>query len=336
LLAEIRSAVQRPRAPSDLPGPRPRVRDMGTLRRLLTDGPLVALERWANDAGGPVFVHWVGARPHVVVTGPDAVREVVLDETGLFQRNVQHTPVLFGRGVLALAGEPWRRSRGRLDPFFRKGQVDDALPIMRERTDVLLDRWAAHDGPLRPARDLSGLMLSILGRWLFRFPFDQHPELLRGFSRSFVVLTTEIVKRHFSPAPYWLVLPDRKLRQARVRVMAVMEEVVRHRQTLPPGDDLLGQLLEAETRGELSRQDVLDELVTLIVAGHETSATAFYPFLQGQHTCLGKHLALLEMGQFLISFLARFALEDFVGELEPQVRISLHPKGLALKLRPLA
>lgn len=446
MFAEIRSAVTRPRALSDLPGPRPRVRDMGTLRGMLTDGPLVALERWARDAGAPVFVHWVGARPHVVVSGPDAVREVVLDETGLFQRNVEHTPVLFGRGVLALAGPAWQRSRARLDPFFKKGQVDAALPIIRARTGVLLDRWAAHEGPLRPTRDLSGLMLSILGRWLFRFPFDERPELLKGFSRAFVVLTTEVVKRHFSPAPYWHILPDRRLRQARATVMAVMEEVVRHRQTLPPGDDLLGCLLDAEAAGTLGRQDVLDELVTLIVAGHETSATAlawtlallaqhpdiaaacreealplagkelsigdvmrlgpirdamneamriyppvpfavyrttrpgrlagfalpagthvdvlsflthrdpavwpdphvfrparfsgrnppataYYPFLQGPHTCLGKHLALLEMGQFLVEFLARFELEDFVGDLEPQVRISLHPKGLALKLR---
>lgn len=453
LFADIRNARSPLRVRDlrlrSLPGPPARVTQLGTLRTMLSDGPLVALERWAREAGGPVFVHWVGTRPHVVVSGPDAVRAVILDDTGAFVRNSEHTPLLFGRGILALGGSDWRRSRDRLDPFFKKGQVDAALPIIRARSRALLDTWAAADGPIRPTRGLSEMMLSILGRWLFRFPFDEHPELLEGVSKAFVVLTTELVKRHFAPFPYWGVVPDARVQAAHARVMRLMEEVVRHRQRLPPGDDLLGNLLAAEAAGELQRQDVLDELATLIVAGHETSATAlawtlaslarhpdvaaacraeavplagqdlgvaqvmrlgpirhamseamrlypavpfalfrttrptrlagfdlpadtrvdvlsflthrdptiwpdpmafrpgrfagrnppataYYPFLQGPHTCLGKHLALLEMGQFLVEFLARFELEDFVGELEPRMRVSLHPKGLALKLRPCA
>jgi cytochrome P450 len=144
---------------------------------------------------------------------------------------------------------------------------------------MLLTSWAPRAGtPFRPNRDLSALLLTMLGRTAFGYAFDTRPELRAPIHRALVTLTSEVVKRHFAPVPYWRLVPGRAVADAQACLAKVVDDIVVHgerrRAAGVAADDLLELLLRAREDGKLTDADVRDEVLNILIAGHETSATA--------------------------------------------------------------
>ena len=66
--------------------------------------------------------------------------------------------------------------------------------------------------------------------------------------------------------------------------------------------------------------------------GSSCSFPSFFPFLAGDHICLGKRLAEVELAVAVIILLKSFHFDNYVGKLEENFRISLYPKNLELKV----
>lgn len=253
------------------PGPRPRLRSGGNLWQMYRQGLLDAYGQWANDADWHSYVVWAGARPHLVLTDPELVREVVLDHQR-FERNAEPTEALFGNGLLRLDGEPWKVRRAALSAAFRATELARGVPIIREEFETLVDSWKrAPEQIVSPARDVSFVMFRVLGRLLFGVSFDREKHGGRALRRALITLSTGTVLRHVFPVWPVIALTAKQTKAARRTLDALVTEVLDgpHEKTA-----FRIALDEAMNRGDIDRQSAIDELRSFVAAGQDTSATA--------------------------------------------------------------
>ena len=224
---------------------------------------------------------------------PDAVKQLLQTEHRTHDRQtVQYKSLslITGNGLLTSDGELWKRQRRLMQPAFHRAVLDHFV----EHIDVAVDRLVASWSPLPPGAEVDvdeAMMrtaLEAVGRSLFSHDLSgEASELVRAVLRALDV----VVARARSPFPLPMTLPtpgNVALRNSlrtldrTVQVMVSARRLAEQRGAQPQTPDLLGMLLASE--GFDDRQ-LSDEIVTLIVAGHETVATAltwtFY--LLGQH-----------------------------------------------------
>jgi len=183
-----------------------------------------------------------------------------------------HTAVM-GEGLLTADGEHWKRHRRLIAPSFTPGFIERYRRGFVDRTHEAIDRAGGQ-------AELHELMLDLAMRIavesLFglqlgdRFPIVQRA--LRTGQEHFVAHQTS--PKFLLPA--WFPSRSRKRYRAAIAdIDRVVYELIAERPTQPPGDDLLWRLLSArdDDGTAFSEQDVRDEVVTLFVAGHETSAS---------------------------------------------------------------
>lgn len=249
-------------------GPAPRLIDGGHLGPILRTGLLESCLRWAREIDDD-FVIWAGPSPRVIVVRPESARRVLLGGHD-FVRNALPTSNLFSRGLLRLEGAPWRRRRDALAPAFSPDAMRVAIEIIHDETDHLIDRWGTRSGTFRPARDLSFTMLRVLGRFSFGVDFDEERHQGKMLHRALITLSTDAVIRHLLGRAASTMIHGRAVRRALRRLDRTCAEILEVGRDTP----LMTALRSMLHVGELDRRTVLVELRSLLVAGHETSATA--------------------------------------------------------------
>jgi cytochrome P450 len=187
---------------------------------------------------------------------------------------------LVGEGLLTSEGAFWRRQRKLAQPAFQRKEIERYGAVMVEHTEHMLESW--HDGQVQdPHEDLMHLTLSIVARTLF------DAEL--GGDASAVGESAAVVMNYFMSPMRWfgirerLPLPStRRYNRAIRRIDDIIYGIIRQRRESgqDPGD-LLSRLLAAqdEQGGGMTDRQLRDEAVTLLLAGHETTALVlFYTF----------------------------------------------------------
>jgi cytochrome P450 len=212
------------------------------------------------------------------------VKHVLQDQNRRYSKNtVQYNALstITGRGLLTSDGTFWLRQRRLAQPAFARPRLMALDQIIVPATRAMLERWetAAKAGQIL---DIDGemmrLTLEIVGKALFSIDLSRDAARLTG-----AVLTAldHIIYR----ARYMIVPPDfvptpRNLRFKRaLRTLdeAVYALIAERRRMGQPGEDLLGMLLQArdeETGQPMSDLHVRDEVLTMLIAGHETVASA--------------------------------------------------------------
>ncbi|MGW3347710.1 cytochrome P450 [Nonomuraea rubra] len=228
---------------------------------------------------GPIFtVRYAGFPPEVYVTTAELAEQVYrTDQSGDSRAGEARRDFLEhmvgAHSVLTLDGEPWWRHRKALNPPLRAKQVagyhDDIAAIAAEK----IATW-----PLgRPfgLRDrVQEITLEIIIRLIFgitdagrvRRLHALLPELIETGGSMQVAMLPERVRGLAARAPF---LAYGRFLRLRAEVDAILFEEIRRRRAAPGGDDVLGRLLESE----LGDQELRDELITMLIAGHETTAT---------------------------------------------------------------
>jgi cytochrome P450 len=203
-----------------------------------------------------------------VVTDPDAVRRVLVSNHRNYTKGVgiERVRVLLGNGLMASEGDQWRRQRRLLQSAFHRPAVEAFFPIYHQQAAALADRWlqAAHAGqPVNVTEAVSETtLMAVLGA-LFSQDLDR---VVEGDGRSPFQMVSEQRQRDLQFAVRFRALagPIREIIAAR-----------RREQRFPA--DLLSHCLLARDRssGEpMNDKQLIDEILTLIVAGHETTAAS--------------------------------------------------------------
>jgi cytochrome P450 len=222
-----------------------------------------------------------------VVTHPDGVKRVLLENQPNYSkrtRGFDSLRLFLGQGLLTSEGDFWRKQRRIAQPAFHHRNLQAFGAIMQQAGESLADRWearAAKGEPFDVAHDMMQVTLSIVGRCLFSTDPDAHSSAI---GRHLEVMLEHFVRRISAPVVVPLSLPtagNRKIRLAIDELHRIVDEIVAQRR-IAAGDagrptDLLDLLMaaeDAETGARMNDRQLRDEVLTLLLAGHETTAAA--------------------------------------------------------------
>ncbi len=228
---------------------------------------------------GDIVLGRLGPRPILLLNHPDFVEEVLVTQNRRFHKHfaLKRTRRTLGKGLLTSEGDFWRGQRKLVQPAFHRERIAGYARIMTQYAERMTSGWS--DGQTRDIHDdMMGLTLEIVAKCLF--DADIHGQAA-GASEAMTTLMhtfTARVGRIFAP-PHWIPVPlNRRLERAIRRLEEILFAIIAERRK--GGDDrgdLLSMLLQAQDeesgRGMSDRQ-LRDELMTLFMAGHETTAGA--------------------------------------------------------------
>jgi cytochrome P450 len=203
-----------------------------------------------------------------VINHPDDIKRVMLSNHRNYTKGegMDRVKILLGNGIMTSEGEFWRRQRRMMQPAFHRRVIDQFSRLVNEINEKFADRWAAkaaRGAPLNLTDEVSELTLEIV--------------LTSIFGRDLERLETQA-----GANPFEVVAKEtnRDLKFAfRFRSLGklVGELIARRRRESGEHFDLLALLMDArdrETDQAMSDKEMIDEVLTLIVAGHETTAAA--------------------------------------------------------------
>jgi cytochrome P450 len=197
---------------------------------------------------------------------PDLIHQVLVTQARSFVKRRTDLELL-GNGLLTSDGEEWRRQRRRIQPGFRHESIRRYAQLIVEEAELLVQR-------LRPGTvlDLRQEMMQLTLRIVCRALFGQHfAGRSERLARAVRVLQEQVLWPKLFPK--WLPTPDNLLRRHMFREI--------DREVYPiidrggePGSLLSDLIALVDEEGSMSRQQLRDEVVTLFLAGHETTALA--------------------------------------------------------------
>ena len=236
--------------------------------------------------------------PTYLVFHPDGVRHVLQEHHQNYDRNLFLYKALqqfVGQGLASTSGPSWLQHRRLMQPAFHHARVTAFGTLITETTRDVLGRWqtAAEQGqPLDVLEEMIGLAMRIIGQALFSVDLRDETDALR---QAFTILLTGMEEYFYIPfPPLSLPTPRNRGLQARLRtVNAVVQRLIEeHRKPQTAQHDLLSMLLEAQSGQGLSDQQVRDEVLTMLLAGHETTAVTltWALYLLSQHPAVEQRL----------------------------------------------
>ncbi len=261
-------------SPSSPPGPRG-VPIAGSLPRYADDPFQFVTE--VRDTYGDIVAFDLGPNRTYLLATPAAIERVLVTEESSFSKpDFQADAIgdLLGEGLLVSEGETWRKRRDIAGPAFAPDRITNLAPTMAKRSTAMVDRWA--DGNERDIEwEMTRTTLEIIVDAMFGIDLDP------GRARQ-IRLLLEPIGRRFEPDPRRLLVPDwvpTPDQREFDRSIAELERIVdlfvdrRRRRGIDPDDrDLLALLLQAREAGAIDEEGIRDELLTMLLAGHDTTA----------------------------------------------------------------
>jgi cytochrome P450 len=267
--ARTHRGLPRPPGPRGFPG-------LGAVLDFQRD-PLAAFSRYAREYGDVVYLDLAGT-PTYVFAHPDDVQSVLIGEHAhMMKDELTHELSRFmGRGLVTSEGAFWRRQRKTAAPSFQRHHIGKFADTMVDATCARLDGF--HDGVRDVHTDMMIVTLDIVLRTMFGAETLPDTEAVGemvetmtvGFGETYLTWR-RLVPRALRPTAH------ARLDEARARLDDIIYPMIeRKRATADEGDDLLSRLLAArDDRGHrMTDEQVRDEVATVFLAGHETTALA--------------------------------------------------------------
>ncbi|MEO1289021.1 MAG: cytochrome P450 [Chloroflexota bacterium] len=213
------------------------------------------------------------------VNHPDLIRQVMTTDNAIWHKSIIYKRQLkdyLGDGILTVDGDFWRNQRKLMQPAFHVKRISAYADTMVDYALHMLEDW--RDGEVRDvADDMMAVTLNIVGKTLFDTDFrkesDQVSEAL-GFMLEEIVHASQQIFH----LPEWIPTPTKYRKQRTIDMLddVVMPIIQARRASGEDTGDLLSMLLMAEDEdgNSMSDQQLRDEAVTLVLAGHETTANA--------------------------------------------------------------
>jgi len=254
------------------PGPR----GVAFLWRLLRapDGWLDFLSECKRRYGNVVYFRFLGV-PACLINDPAGIERVLVTDHQSFTKSMDYRALsrVLGQGLLTSEGEFWRRQRRLVQPAFFRDRILSYAGLMTSYTARLIETW--QDGEVRDLhRDMMRVTLEIAARSLFNVDIEGDAGTI---GRALTVVMDEMPKlASLAFLPDWVPVPGLgAFHRALADLDKIVYGIVRDRRATGarPGD-LLDMLLDArdENGAGMSDLQLRDEVMTLLLAGHETTA----------------------------------------------------------------
>lgn len=252
------------------------------LREMQRD-PLRFLMKMQETFGDVVFFE-AGKRRACWINHPEGIKRVLQDNSGNYTKDtIQYNTLstITGRGLLTSDGPLWLRQRRLEQPAFSSQRLAALDQIVIPSVDRLLERWqtaSKNNVLLDIDSEMMRLTLEVVGKALFSIDLSDSASRLAAAT---LTVLDDIVHRVRHPIGLPRSFPtprNLKFHAALSTLDAVIYDLIANRKENDhPGEDMLGILLRArdeETGQPVAEKQTRDEVMTLLIAGHETVASA--------------------------------------------------------------
>ncbi len=246
-----------------------------------------ALTIWAEAAyHEPMTSRRFLGRTNMLINDPEVIRHVLVDNTTNYRRSPASIRILqpiTGNGLLLSEGEDWRHQRRTIAPALAPRSLPMLSRHIAASAQEVIAMLSAQEGqPIDLLATMQSLALDIAGRSMFSLEVRQYGAAMRR-------LLTEYGLRYARPHLFDMVLPpsiptlrDLGRRRFQRAWMELMASIMQTRLAAPPADtprDLFDLLLAArdpETGAAFTQDQLRDQVATMILAGHETTAVTLF------------------------------------------------------------
>jgi len=253
----------RRRPPAEPPGP-PEPHDLGT-----TDQCIELMTRWSREYGDTyrVFAPDRGSWTWVI-QHPDDVKRVLVTNHRNYTKGVgiDRVRLLLGNGIMTSEGETWRRQRRMMQPAFHRRIIEQFAGVVQTLSNATVDGWLAAAGrgeTVNLTESMSELALDVVLHAIFSHDLGR---LVSDLTDNPFMMVTKESRRDPRFAYEFRQLGKHVLKLVRQR----RSRGTRH-------FDFTQMLMEAvdpDTGQGMTEREITDEILTLVVAGHETTASA--------------------------------------------------------------
>ncbi len=214
------------------------------------------------DRFGDIFKARAFGGDIYVVNHPDYIRHVLRRNWKNYRKGfaIKKIGLLLGRGLMVSEGELWKTQRKLIQPAFHRSAIDALVEIMNAANRDLVKRWAlaaSRGETVNVTRDTSAMALNTVLMSLFGADFEE-------IEPHFRILTEEAAR-------------NLELVEAFKRLREIVGALVgRRRRNGDPSPDMLAMLMglrDAAGRPAMSDPQLISEVMTTVVAGHETTAS---------------------------------------------------------------
>ncbi|WP_442785650.1 cytochrome P450 [Actinacidiphila sp. DG2A-62] len=230
----------------------------------------------------------LGPKTLYLFNHPDYAKHVLADNPLNYHKGIglQHARKVIGDGLLTSEGDRWKAQRKTIQPVFQAKRINAQLGAVADEAQNLVKSLRSHigQGTVDVRSLMTDLTLGVLGRTLLDFDLSEYATLGEDFEAvqnqaMFEMMTLNAV-------PTWAPFPmHNRFRKARRNLLEVVARLTAERRAHPSkdGDDVVSRLIqstERETDRARALASMRDDLMTLLLAGHETTAStlswAFY------------------------------------------------------------
>lgn len=223
---------------------------------------------------GPLVIH--------LVSHPDEIRQVFQERAANYDKETRSSSkirAMTGLGLLTANGETWRRQRRLVQAGFLPATVEGFIPQMTAATESMLERWSRYAGrPLDVASEMMRLTYTIVGRTLFSADVTEDADEVEQAMEVLLAHTYRRLERVIDPPLSFPTPGNLRFKAALATVDRVVNRIISERRKSGIGrSDLLDTLLRErdESTGErMDDRELRNEVITLLLAGHETTANA--------------------------------------------------------------
>lgn len=213
------------------------------------------------------------------VNHPDLIGQVLTKDNAIWHKSVVYKHTLkdyLGEGLLNSDGDFWRRQRKLMQPAFHVNRISAYADTMVDYAQRLLSNW--RDGEIRDiAEEMMQVTLYIVGKTLFDADFQTTSgdvaEALDYMLADIIDASQTVIR-----LPDWMPTPMKYRKQRTIELLhsVVMPIIQARRASGEDTGDLLSMLLLAEDENGhgMSDEQIRNEALTLVLAGHETTANA--------------------------------------------------------------
>ena len=260
--------------------PPPRTPGALAFLKLIIKDPLLSVppEAYEKDV---LYRRWPARLAYAC--SPEAVRGVLVEQRKHFDRKPDIQRYLLGRllgnGILLAEGSDWKWQRQTTNPLFRQAEVLNYVPVMEQAATNTLARWRhGSDGIIAAASDMVLATYEVIARTVLisgsedvtRTTEESSPAYSRAFPWALAYGLLRI--------PEYVPRPGRKtMNQRDARLRTIVAKMLKRSEASDPTDDLLTRLRQArhpETGHGMSRDRLIDNILTFLLAGHHTTAMA--------------------------------------------------------------
>ena len=263
-----------------LPGPRDGVWGLKNLLEFQND-PLGFLSDAAHDYGDIIEFRF-GPYHMYILKHPDYIHEALVKNAKLLEKWERQVKVFrksSGNGTFSSSGDFWKRQRRLIMPAFHTQRIKNYISLIIDHTQRMFDRWA-DGGEFEISEEMHTVTMGIISEILFDVK-DIETEA-KGLSEAIDIISEMVLLESSAlmPIPDWV--PTKRNRQEDHAMKFldnfIMNIIKKRRVEGSDHGDVLSALLQAVDEegdgGQMTDQQVRDELLTLFIAGHETTALA--------------------------------------------------------------